>query len=241
MQQDQPHPRREARKPDHRPDIADSAAPDPINTGLWRRTLLVGVNPPALHGIDENADFPTVERRSSRSTGAKGLRFRHAGAKGMLFRGICTPPRPRVLNNKVMPLRAACGLGLAVILGGCSASEIVQNWTAPPAADLSQPNFRRIVADNIKTIFPNRQILGELEISGVRAVDHLKGPAWLTCLKLDARGNPQHYAIFIQGGKVLDWRAGIVIDECHKQTYSRLEVPPEAKKPPPATEPQEGK
>ena len=61
---------------------------------------------------------------------------------------------------------------------------------SPPAPDLSQPNYRRVVADNIKTIFPDQALLGELEISGVRQVDHLKGPAWLTCLKLDAQGRP---------------------------------------------------
>jgi hypothetical protein len=122
-------------------------------------------------------------------------------------------------------------LALAVMLGGCSASELVQNWTPPPVADLSQPNYRRIVADNIKSIFPNQKLLGELEISGVRLVDHLKGAAWLTCLKLDAHGTPQVYAIFIQADKIIDQRAGIVIDQCYKETYTPLEVPTVAKKP----------
>jgi hypothetical protein len=122
-------------------------------------------------------------------------------------------------------------LALAVMLGGCSASELVQNWTPPPVADLSQPNYRRIVADNIKSIFPNQKLLGELEISGVRLVDHLKGAAWLTCLKLDAHGTPQVYAIFIQADKIIDQRAGIVIDQCYKETYTPLEIPTVAKKP----------
>jgi hypothetical protein len=122
-------------------------------------------------------------------------------------------------------------LALAVMLGGCSASELVQNWTPPPVADLSQPNYRRIVADNIKSIFPNQKLLGELEISGVRLVDHLKGAAWLTCLKLDAHGTPQVYAIFIQADKIIDQRAGIVIDQCYKESYTPLEIPTVAKKP----------
>jgi hypothetical protein len=117
------------------------------------------------------------------------------------------------------------------MLGGCSASELVQNWTPPPVADLSQPNYRRIVADNIKSIFPNQKLLGELEISGVRLVDHLKGAAWLTCLKLDAHGTPQVYAIFIQADKIIDQRAGIVIDQCYKETYTPFEIPTVAKKP----------
>jgi hypothetical protein len=116
-------------------------------------------------------------------------------------------------------------LALAVILGGCSASELVQNWTAAPVSDLSQPNYRRIVTDNLKSLFPNQALLGELEISGVRMVDHLKGAAWLTCLKLDAHGHPQIYAIFIQSDKVIDQRAGIVMDQCHKEAYTPLEIP----------------
>jgi len=118
-------------------------------------------------------------------------------------------------------------------LGGCSASELVQNWSAAPIGDLSQPNYRRIVIDNIKTLFPKAEP-GELEISGVRMVDHLKGAAWLTCLKLDAHGKPQVYAIFIQDNKIIDQRAGIVIDQCHKETYTPLVIATPAPPPAPA-------
>jgi hypothetical protein len=80
---------------------------------------------------------------------------------------------------------------LAAALAGCSASEVVQNLT-PAAIDLPQPNYRRVVADNVKAVIPNVGSVGDLEISGVRLVDHLKGPAWLTCLKVDAHGKPQN-------------------------------------------------
>jgi hypothetical protein len=91
-------------------------------------------------------------------------------------------------------------LAFAVTLGGCSGSELVQNLGAP-VSDLPQPDYRRIVAANIKAIFPAQAEVGDLEISGVRLVDHLKGPAWLTCVKVDAHGKPQQYAVFIQGDK----------------------------------------
>ena len=122
-------------------------------------------------------------------------------------------------------------LALAVLLGGCSASELVQNWSASPVVDLSQPNYHRIVADNIKTVLPGLAALGELEISGIRPVDHLKGPAWLTCLRRDADGHPQHYAIFIQNDKILDFRVAVVIDQCHKEAYTPFEIATAAKKP----------
>jgi hypothetical protein len=129
-------------------------------------------------------------------------------------------------------------LALAAMLGGCSASELVQGLTPPPAtADLSQPNYRRIIAESIKSIFPNLSALGEMEISDIRPVDHLKGPAWIVCLKLDARGTPQHYAIFIQGDKIIDQRIGIVIDGCHKVTYTPFELPAPAAAAAPAKKP----
>jgi hypothetical protein len=115
-------------------------------------------------------------------------------------------------------------LAFAVMLGGCSASEIVQNLPSPSVSDLPEPDYRRIVAANIKAIFPGEAASGDLEISGARLVDHLKGPAWLTCLKLDAHGKPQQYAIFIQGDKIIDSREGIVIDQCYKQSYTPLDI-----------------
>jgi hypothetical protein len=128
--------------------------------------------------------------------------------------------RHRQLHRLVVRARV---LAFAVTLGGCSGSELVQNLGAP-VSDLTQPDYRRIVAANIKAIFPAQAEVGDLEISGVRLVDHLKGPAWLTCVKVDAHGNPQQYAVFIQGDKIIDSRAGIVLDQCYKQSYTPLET-----------------
>ena len=115
-------------------------------------------------------------------------------------------------------------LAVVATLGGCSASELVQDLAVGPEAESAPPDHRRVVGDNIKAIFPKPDSLGELEISGLRQVDHLRGRAWVTCLRLDARGSPQHYAIFIKAGKILDWRAGIVIDQCHKESYSSFAI-----------------
>ena len=38
---------------------------------------------------------------------------------------------------------------LVTALTGCSASEVVQNLTPATAIDLPQPNYRRVVADNV--------------------------------------------------------------------------------------------
>jgi hypothetical protein len=109
-------------------------------------------------------------------------------------------------------------LALTILLAACSGSELVQNLGAA-VSDSPQPDYRRIVASNIKSIFSAQTDVSDLEISGVRLVDHLKGPAWLTCLKLDAHGKAQEYAVFIQGDKIIDSRAGVVMDQCYKETY----------------------
>src|SRR5215470_10262268 len=155
--------------------------------------------------------------------------FRAFRADGNLRRGAIG-----MASNKTQPARLvvrAYLLALAVTLGGCSASEMVQNLPPATALDLQQPNYRRVVADNVRAVIPNVGSGGDLEISGVRLVAHLKGPAWLTCLKVDAHGKPQNYALFIQNDKIIDSRIGIVLDQCYKQTYTPLETAAAAKKP----------
>jgi hypothetical protein len=116
------------------------------------------------------------------------------------------------------------------ITAGCSASELVQqDSTTPAIEDPSLAGVRRLVAENIKTIFADPATLTNVEISGVRMVDyHLKGPAWLTCLKVDANGRSQYYGVFIQGDKIVDSRGGVLIDRCHKETYSPFDFAREA-------------
>jgi len=129
-------------------------------------------------------------------------------------------------------------LTVTATLAGCAATtEVLQNSTTPPSADLSvptadlsQPDYRRIVSENIKKTFPNLPA-GDWEISGVRPVQHLKGPAWLTCVRVDPGGDPHQYAIFIQNNAILEGRVAVAIDQCHKEAYSPL-PPPEPEKPP---------
>jgi hypothetical protein len=112
-----------------------------------------------------------------------------------------------------------CVLALGVALAGCASGSVTQYLSDPPLqGDLAEPNYRQIVADNIGSIFPNA-VLGTMEISGVRPINHLRGPAWVTCLKLHAADSTQEYAVFIVGDKIIDARAGVAIDRCKQQAY----------------------
>jgi hypothetical protein len=111
-------------------------------------------------------------------------------------------------------------LGLSLGLAGCAAGHLGESLPeAPISADLSEPNYRQIVATNIAAVFPNPQGLGALEISAVRPVSHLRGPAWLACLRIHAEGTTQEYALFIQGDRIIDQRTGVALDRCKQQAY----------------------
>jgi hypothetical protein len=119
-----------------------------------------------------------------------------------------------------------CVLTFVICLGGCAAGHsVIQDLPDPPQpGDLSEPNYRQILADNIGTIFPNPAALGVLEISSVRPVNHLQGLAWLTCLRIHAEDSAQEYAVFILGDKVIDGRVGVAIDRCKQQTYDAFDL-----------------
>ncbi len=119
-----------------------------------------------------------------------------------------------------------CIVALTICLAGCAASQsIVQTLPETPVTqDLSEPNYRQIVADNIGTIFPNPADLGVLEISSARPVSHLRGMAWLACLRIHAEDAAQEYALFILDQKIIDVRVGVAIDHCKQQTYSAYDL-----------------
>jgi hypothetical protein len=93
----------------------------------------------------------------------------------------------------------------------------------PPAEDLAEPNYRKIIAENIGAIFPAGTPLGTLEISGVWRSLHLRGAVWTTCLRIHADTAPQEYAIFIQNGTIIDQRVGVAVDHCKQQAYQPFE------------------
>jgi hypothetical protein len=114
---------------------------------------------------------------------------------------------------------------LSLILAGCGAGHLIESLPEPGIpADLSEPNYRQIIADNIAAVFPNPDGLGNLEVSAVRPVNHLRGPAWLACLKIHADEVPQEYALLIQGDKVIDQRTGVVMDRCKQQAYQPFDL-----------------
>ena len=123
-----------------------------------------------------------------------------------------------------------CVFAITISLAGCTVGQIVLD-SSSPMPDLPEPNYRQIVADNLARIIPNAADHGVLEISGVRPVNHLKGPAWMTCLRIGAATRPQHIAIFIQGDKIIDSGYAKVIDGCHREEFSLFDTTPTKRSP----------
>jgi len=64
---------------------------------------------------------------------------------------------------------------------------------------------------------------------------------WFACVKSDTTPYVGFFAVFIENGKVVDFRRSVAIDQCESATYSPLaptvvqekKMPPKRKKAPP--------
>jgi hypothetical protein len=128
-----------------------------------------------------------------------------------------------------MRLRAL-SLVVALMLAGCSVLDLSSQ---PAADDVSEiaPQYRQIIAARLRNIIGDPARAGVLQISGVRRVNHLRGPSWLVCLKTSAFLQPRHYAIFLQGEQIVESRLAVVLDGCDGQPYETFNWVAEAPKP----------
>jgi hypothetical protein len=138
--------------------------------------------------------------------------------------------------------RAAWVFLLAAWLGIVrSAAGLAASSTEVPAAG-PDPSYRTVVATHLKEVLKNYSAYGSFEISDPRWTHSLNGWTWLTCVRfrelaqhgpdqIVSENNPtdrpqgrvHHYALFLDGNKVVDDRFAIQIDSCDLQTYYPLE------------------
>ena len=106
---------------------------------------------------------------------------------------------------------------VALLLAGCSLSEV-----APlPQPDLSgpSPNYRKLIAPSVAGIVGDVKRVRTMQISRARAVNSMKGPAWLVCLRADVDVKVLDYAILIQEEQIVDSRIAARTDQCQDQDY----------------------
>ena len=122
---------------------------------------------------------------------------------------------------------------LVLTLGGCSISGLLPDWMAPDVAG-PEPPYRFLIANALKSIVGDPAKAGVLAISGARRMDSLKGASWLVCVRAQQLPLlPRYYAVFFQGGQIVDNRLSVLIDQCEMQSYLPFDWIADANAPPP--------
>ena len=123
-------------------------------------------------------------------------------------------------------------LTLTLSLGACSVSGLLPDWTSTDVAG-PEPAYRFIIANALQPIVGDPAKAGTLEISGARRIDSLKGATWVVCIKAQRFAlPPQYYAVFFQGGRIVDSRLSVLIDQCELQSYTVFDWAADANAPP---------
>ena len=127
----------------------------------------------------------------------------------------------------------ALPLLLALIVGACSISGLVPDWSSADAAG-PEPASRFIIANRLKEVVGDPAGAGTLEISSARRIDSLKGASWVTCIKQQKFPlPPRFYAAFIQRQQLVDSRLSVLIDQCELQSFATFDWAADANNPPP--------
>ncbi len=126
----------------------------------------------------------------------------------------------------------ALSIFLILSLGACSVSGLLPDWTSTDVAG-PEPAYRFIIANALQPIVGDPAKAGTLEISSARRIDSLKGASWVVCIKAQKFALlPQYYAVFFQGGRIVDNRLSVLIDQCELQSYTAFDWAADANAPP---------
>jgi hypothetical protein len=110
-----------------------------------------------------------------------------------------------------------------LVLGGCSLSGLLPDWTSTDVAG-AEPATRFMVANKLREILGNPEPTDTLHISKATRIDSLKGASWRVCLKAQKFPLlPRYYAVFFQRGQMVDSRLSVLIDQCELQSYSAFD------------------
>ena len=141
--------------------------------------------------------------------------------------------------------RAAWVFLLATWLGIVrSGAGLAASNTEVPVAG-PDPSYRKVVATHLKQVFKNPTAYDSFEISDPRWVNSIDGWTWLTCVRFHESTEPgpeqigvensadyrpqdriHSYALFLDGGKIVNGRFAVQTDSCDLQTYYPFELWP---------------
>ena len=220
MRQNQPHSRREGRKPDHCPQYRRRCSGATPMIPAFASDATSGQRDCARrpHVCIKMDGLPwPIAGDGTASRGPKMVNrrvphqsFAHGGEAYPSTADLSTPMRSRPGSvNAVAALRAY------ILRSGCRSRRPARRarssriGRAAPAPDLSQPNYRRIVADNIKTYLPKPDTVrrtGDFRGAAGRSPQgsRLAHLSQARCARSSA--NLRH---FHPGEQIIDLRSGI--------------------------------
>lgn len=112
---------------------------------------------------------------------------------------------------------------LTTLLGGCSS---ILDWL--PAEPDPEPTASEmaVLAGKIQPIFANLKLPGGPQVSPVHKTEAVSIANWVICLRNDAPGQMQYYAVFVKRADVVETRRAIVMDRCEEQSFTPLAPAP---------------
>ena len=129
-------------------------------------------------------------------------------------------------------LARALAIVSVLMLGGCSLSGLLPDWTSADVAG-PEPAYRFMIANKLGAILGDAAQTDTLQISTATRIDLLKGASWRVCLKAQKFPLlPRYYAVFFQRGQMVDSRLSVLIDQCEIQSYSAYDWRADMNNPP---------
>lgn len=111
---------------------------------------------------------------------------------------------------------------LAILLAGLTAacSGTLPSTQITSASAVPPDDYRKIISSGIPATIAKQAQVSELQKTvGAQLGD------WVACLKSDNKPNDGLFAIFIENGKIVDFRRSVVTDHCESAIYSPLAPP----------------
>ena len=111
---------------------------------------------------------------------------------------------------------------LAILLAGLTAacSATLPSTQITSASAVPPDDYRKIISTGIPATIAKQAQVSELQkTEGAQLGD------WVACLKSDNKPNDGLFAVFIENGKIVDFRRSVVTDHCESAIYSPLAPP----------------
>lgn len=112
---------------------------------------------------------------------------------------------------------------LTLLLSGCARWDVEPSAQSRALAEL-EPPYRKLVSGGLVQIVGKTASAQGMQISRLRRVDSIRGPAWLVCLRTRADAAVRDYAVFIQEERIVDSRLAVRADRCDEQAFEAFGV-----------------